>query len=124
MSYRIDKFIWSVRLCKTRSQATDLIAKGKVQLNGTSVKPSKEVKVGDEIVVNRNAAVFTYKILQLLSNRVGPKLVDQYLIDTTPEIEREKFRLYRDNQLAYQQFGDGKPNKKQRRDLDDFLESW
>jgi ribosome-associated heat shock protein Hsp15 len=124
MSYRIDKFIWSVRLCKTRSQATDLIAKGKVQLNGTSVKPSKEVKVGDEIVVNRNAAVFTYKILQLLSSRVGPKLVDQYLIDTTPEIEREKFRLYRDNQLAYQQFGDGKPNKKQRRDLDDFLESW
>lgn len=124
MSCRVDKFIWCVRLSKTRSQATDLVTKGKVHLNGAPVKPAKEIKVGDEIIINRNAAVFSYKVLQLLSNRVGAKLVEHYLLDITPELEKEKYKQYQLNQQAYQSFGDGKPTKKQRRDLDDFMENW
>ncbi len=124
MSCRLDKYIWSVRLSKTRSQATELINKGKVRLNDQSTKAAKEVKVGDDIQVIRHTAVFTYRVLNLLDRRVGAKLVSEYLLDITTEEERVKYQEYMDNQRSYQQFGDGKPNKKQRRDLDDFLESW
>ncbi len=124
MSFRFDKVAWSVRLAKTRSQAAEAISKGKIRLNGESVKPAKEVRLGDEINVHRNTAVFTYKVIQLLSNRVGPKLVPDYLIDITPEEEREKLRLFQDAQKTYRHHGTGKPTKKDRRELDDYLENW
>ena len=121
---RVDKFLWCVRLAKTRSLATDLVQKGSFRLNGELIKPSKEIKQGDVIAIQKNAAVFSYKVLQLLSNRVGPKLVNEYLIDITPIEEVEKYKIYQESQKVYRDYGTGKPSKKDRRDLDGFLENW
>jgi ribosome-associated heat shock protein Hsp15 len=122
MAIRFDKFVWSVRLTKTRSIATELISKGKIRINGLDVKPSKDVKVSDVIHVLKNSAVYTYKIKALIDKRVGPKLVIDYLEDITPLEEIEKFKLYVDSQSVYRQNGTGKPTKKDRRSLDDFLD--
>jgi ribosome-associated heat shock protein Hsp15 len=122
MAIRFDKFVWSVRLTKTRSIATELISKGKIRINGLDVKPSKDVKVSEVIHVLKNSAVFTYKIKALIDKRVGPKLVIDYLEDITPLEEIEKFKLYVDSQSVYRKNGTGKPTKKDRRSLDDFLD--
>lgn len=116
--------MWSVRLAKTRSQSVDAIANGKVRLNDDHAKPAKEVKLGDEIQIIRHSAKFTFKVIQLLHNRVGAKLVQDYIIDITPEEEKEKLKLYRLSQNVYREHGTGKPSKQDRRNLDDFLENW
>src|SRR5690554_8039490 len=95
MSVRIDKFIWFTRLCKTRSIATEQVKKGKVKLNGEGIKPAREVKVGDEIGIVKHTSVFTYKIKSLLNNRVGPKLVEDYIIDRSEERRVGKECRYR-----------------------------
>lgn len=124
MSLRIDKYVWCVRLSKTRSIATELVSKGKIRLNGEPVKPSKEVKPGDIISIQKNTATFSYKIIQLLSNRIGAKLVAGYLEDITDPVEVEKYKQYQLAQSAYRELGTGKPSKKDRRDISDFLEDW
>lgn len=124
MSLRWDKYIWCVRLAKTRSQATDLIQKGKVVINGQQIKPSREPKIKDIISLSKNNAVFSYEVVALLDKRVGPKLVVEYLIDRTLPEEIEKFKHYQLSQSAYREYGTGKPSKKDRRDLGDFLEDW
>ena len=124
MCCRLDKFDWSVRLAKTRSQAAEAISKGRIRLNGETTKPAKEVKLGDEVSLHRHTAVFTFKVLQPLEKRVGAKLVTEYVLDITPDEEREKLKVYQASQSVYRQHGSGKPSKKDRRDLDDFLENW
>jgi ribosome-associated heat shock protein Hsp15 len=121
---RLDKFIWFVRLCKTRSQATDLVSKSKVRLNGSIVKPAREVKIGDKVSINRHNATFEYKILDFPKSRLGPKLVADYLLDITSQEELNKFEIYKESQKVYRSFGDGKPTKKDRRDLDDFWDDF
>ena len=124
MASRFDKVVWAVRLAKTRSQASELISKGKVKLNGQQVKPSREPKVGDSIEISKNTATYSYKLIDIIDKRVGPKLVENYLIDTTPLEEVEKFRLYNLSQAVYRDNGSGKPTKKDRRELGYFLEGW
>ena len=124
MSTRLDKYVWSVRLAKTRSKSAEAISKGRVRLNGENIKPAKEVKVGDEINVHKHTAVFTFKVLQLLNNRIGAKLVSDYILDITPEEEVEKLKIYQVSQKSYKEHGTGKPSKRDRRNLDDFLENW
>ncbi len=124
MSLRWDKFIWSVRLAKTRSQATELIQKGKILINDAPIKPSREPKVGDQISIHRNSAVFSYKVIALNERRVGAKLVENFIVDTTDPEELEKFKQYQLAQSAYRNYGTGKPSKKDRRDMDDFLDNW
>lgn len=120
----MDKFVWSVRLAKTRSQAAEAITKGKIRLENQHVKPAREIKLGDTIQVIRNTATFSYKVIQLLDKRVGAKLVPDFLIDITPEEEHEKLKLYQAAQRTYREHGTGKPSKKDRRDLDSFLDDW
>ncbi len=122
MAFRVDKYVWSVRLAKTRSQASELISKGKIKLNNVQVKSSREPKVGDSIQISKNTAVYSYKIIQLLDKRIGAKLVEEYIIDITPEEEKEKYRLYSLSQSVYRENGTGKPTKKDRRDINDFFE--
>lgn len=124
MSCRMDKFVWSVRLAKTRSQAAEAITKGKIRLENQHVKPAREIKLGDTIQVIRHTATFSYRVIQLLDKRVGAKLVPDYLIDITPEEEHEKLKLYQAAQRTYREHGTGKPSKKDRRDLDSFLDDW
>lgn len=120
----MDKFVWSVRLAKTRSQAAEAISKGKIRLDNQHVKPARTVNLGDTIQVTRNTATFSYKVIQLLDRRVGAKLVPDYLIDMTPPEELEKLKLYQAAQRTYREHGTGKPSKKDRRDLDSFLDEW
>ena len=121
---RIDKYIWHVRLSKTRSLAAKLVDGNKIKINSKECKPSKEVYVGDLISVQKNNAVFSYKILQITTKRLGAKLVIDHLLDLTPEEELEKYKTYQMAQRAYRGKDQGKPNKKDRRDLDHFLEGW
>ena len=124
MSLRWDKYIWSVRLAKTRSIASELLQKGKVLVNDQHIKPSREPKIGDKISVHKNSAVFTYKVIGLSDRRVGAKLVTDLLIDLTPIEEIEKYKQYQVTQSAYREYGTGKPSKKDRRDIEDFFEDW
>jgi ribosome-associated heat shock protein Hsp15 len=123
MKLRWDKFIWSVRLAKTRSIATELLAKGRIKINGENIKPAKEVKISDVINVHKNSAVFSFKVLNLLDKRVGAPLVIEYIKDITPIEEIEKYKNYQSAQRVYRET-DGKPTKKDRRALDEFLEDW
>ena len=89
---RIDKYLWSIRAFKTRSDATTACNGGKVRLNGADVKPSKPVRVGDTIVVRKGAVTYTYKVLALVDKRQGPKLVPEYAENLTPQEELDKLR--------------------------------
>lgn len=124
MACRLDKFAWSVRLAKTRSQSAVAVNKGKIRLNNESVKPSKEVKIGDVVQIIKHTSTFSYKVIQQLDKRVGAKLVADYIIDITPPEEIEKLRMYSLAQSGYREYGTGKPSKKDRRDLDGFLDEW
>lgn len=119
---RIDKFIWAVRLKKTRSIAAESVSKGKVLLNGEKVKASREVKSEDIIAIQVHNAWFEYEVLGTPKSRVGAKLVGEYLRDITKKEELDKYELYRLNQSNYRQNGTGKPSTKDRRDLKKFLD--
>jgi len=118
---RVDKYIWAVRLCKTRSVASSLVKSNKVMVNGEEIKPSKIIKIGDQISVKKNAAIFTYKVLELLDKRVGAKLVADYIEDITPDKEIEKFKIYQLAQKGYRESGFRKPTKKDIRAINKFL---
>ena len=123
MKIRLDKYLWAVRLSKTRSQATELISKGKALLNEVVIKPAREVRVGETITLLKHNARFQYKVLQLLDKRVGAPLVKDYIQDITSPEEIEKLKTYQDAQRNYRQT-DGKPTKKDRRELDRFMDDW
>ena len=118
---RIDKYLWAVRLFKTRSLAANMVKAGKVMINGEVIKPAKELKIGEQFSIKKNTAVFSYEVVQLLEKRVGAKLVHEYLRDITPIEEVEKFKAYQMAQSQYRQMGYGKPSKKDRRKINRFL---
>tara|TARA_B100001059_G_scaffold234214_1_gene276157 strand:- start:394 stop:762 length:369 start_codon:yes stop_codon:yes gene_type:complete len=121
---RIDKYVWCVRLAKTRSLATKLIAGNKVKLNGLECKPAKEVTVGDLISIQKNNATFSFRIVALTEKRLGAKLIVGFITDETPTVELDKYKTYLAAQRNYRRKDYGKPSKKDRRELDDFLEGW
>lgn len=112
---RIDKWLWCVRLYKTRSQATDACKSNKVLMVEQAVKPSREVHKGDVIVVQMEQLIRTVEVKELLKNRVGAKLVDKYLIDRTPEEEYDRAKLMRELNYENRDRGVGRPTKKERR---------
>ena len=118
----MDKFVWCVRLTKTRTLATELVQKGKIRLNGAQAKPSRDVKIGDTVSIVKNNATFSYKIKDLLDRRVGAKLVADYLIDITDPLEIEKFKTYQAAQSVYRDYGTGRPSRKDRDSFDSFFE--
>ncbi len=119
---RIDKYLWCIRLFKTRSIATDACKKGHVKLDGTNLKPSKEVFGNEEITIRKNQINYKIKILDIPPNRVGAKLVDLYRKDLTPKEEFEKTELLKYSKDYYRKKGTGRPTKKDRRDIDDYYE--
>jgi ribosome-associated heat shock protein Hsp15 len=123
MKIRLDKYLWAVRLSKTRSQATELINKDKVLINDSFIKPSREIKIGDIITILKHNAKFKYQILAGLEKRVGAPLVKDFISDITDPEEIEKFKAYQQAQNNYRQT-DGKPTKKDRRELDRFMDDW
>jgi ribosome-associated heat shock protein Hsp15 len=115
---RIDKWLWAVRVYKTRNQATLACKAGKVKVNEGSVKPSHEVKIGEIIDVNLSSLHKKIRVIALLSNRVSAKLVDQFLEDLTPKEEYEGQKLKRIQYFEQRQKGIGRPTKKERREID------
>ena len=115
---RIDKWLWAVRVFKTRSLATDACKSGKVRMNAQIIKPSHEVKPGDEISVSQQNLLRSLKVLQLLGNRVGAPLVPEYMQDLTPEEEYSKLKLKRQMNFEYRDPGTGRPTKRQRREIE------
>lgn len=118
---RIDKFIWAVRLFKTRSMASNQCKTNKVLVNNEPIKPAKEVKIGDRVSIKRQGAIFSYEVVDLLEKRVGAKLVENYIRDITPIEEIEKYKVYQASQSSYRNNGMGKPTTKERRALEEFL---
>lgn len=112
---RIDKWLWAVRLFKTRNQAGEACKAGKIKINGMPVKSSREVKIDDVIEVNLKLITRTIKVIGLLKNRVGAKLVENYLEDLTPQEEFDKLKMKKDLNHEYRQSGIGRPTKKERR---------
>ena len=117
-SVRIDKYVWAIRLFKTRSDATEACNGNKVQLNGAPVKPSKPVKAGDIVSVRKGPALLTYKVLQLSEQRMGAKMVPEFAENLTPESELEKFKAPVETFFVRRERGTGRPTKKERRDMD------
>ena len=120
---RLDKYLWSIRASKTRSEATTACNGGKVRLNGADVKPSKAVKVGDVIVVRKGPVTYTYKVLALVDKRQGPKLVPQYAENLTPQEELDKLHAPVETFFLKRDRGAGRPTKKDRRQMDELWDS-
>ncbi|MCF8298587.1 MAG: RNA-binding S4 domain-containing protein [Saprospiraceae bacterium] len=115
---RIDKWLWAVRLFKTRSQATDACKSGKIKIDGKTVKASREVKIGETISFNKDHITRTVKVKELLKNRVGAKLVEIYLEDLTPDEEYNKQKLVNIRNFEFRGRGIGRPTKRDRRDIE------
>ena len=120
---RLDKYLWSIRAYKTRSEATTACNGGKVRLNGSDVKPSKAVKVGDTIVVRKGPVTYTYKVLALVDKRQGAKLVPQYAENLTPQEELDKLHAPVETFFLKRDRGSGRPTKKDRRQMDSLWDS-
>ena len=115
---RIDKYLWSIRVFKTRSEATDACKGGKIRVNGADTKPSKMVKVGDTIVARKGAVTYTYKVLELIDKRQGAKLVPNYAENLTPPEELTKLRAPIETFFLKRDRGAGRPTKKDRRQME------
>lgn len=115
---RIDKYLWSIRVYKTRSEATDACKGGKVKVNGSDIKPSKVVKVGYMITARKGPVTYTYRVLDLIDKRQGPKLVPNYAENLTPEEEIAKLRTPVETFFLKRDRGAGRPTKKDRRQMD------
>lgn len=119
---RIDKWLWAARIFKTRSIAADACKNGRVSVNGTTVKPSRMVKVGETINVKKAPIVYSFKILQCIENRVGAKLVPQVYENVTEAKQYELLEMSRISGFVDRARGTGRPTKKERRALDSFVE--
>ncbi len=124
---RIDLWLWSVRLYKTRSKATQACKAGKVSIDGVTAKPATPVRVGQEVRIKRGGFTFCYRVCKLLHKRVGYAMARECYRDITPAEEREKFERWFDVRsfpIEVREKGRGRPTKKERRQLDWFKHSF
>ena len=120
---RIDKYLWAIRVFKTRSDATDACKGGKVRINGADIKPSKNVRAGDVISVRKGAVTYTYRVIAVIDKRQGAKLVPQYAENITPEEELAKLKAPVETFFLKRDRGSGRPTKKERRQMDSLWDS-
>jgi ribosome-associated heat shock protein Hsp15 len=119
---RVDKFLWCIRVYKTRSLAASQCKLEKVWLNGAEVKPSREVKMADVLTVRKGPILFSYKALAFPRARLGAKLVSSYAQDVTSPEEMAKLEMIRMQFRLDRKRGLGRPTKKERRELDDYTD--
>ena len=117
---RIDKWLWCVRIYKTRSLAAEACDLGKVTRDNVTMKPSKEVSVGDIITINLNPLKKAVKVKEILKNRVGAKDVATYMEDLTPQSEYDKIQMMHDMMFEKRDSHIGRPTKKDRRNIEKF----
>ncbi len=119
---RIDKWLWAVRLFKTRTLAAEACKKGKIIIQNVQVKPSRNVKIGDVVCIKRNPILFSFKVLALSENRMNAKLVAGFMENVTTADQLELIELGKLAGQTGRDRGTGRPTKKERRELDDFIE--
>jgi len=117
---RIDKYLWFIRMYKTRSQATQACKKGHIRISNRIVKPFKEVYAKDILAIRKNQINYSLVVLDLPKSRLGAKLVDLYRKDTTPKEDFEKFEMLKFAKDHYRKKGSGRPTKKERRDIEQY----
>jgi ribosome-associated heat shock protein Hsp15 len=119
---RIDKWLWAMRLFKTRTIAAEACKKGRVMIQQMAVKPSRNIKVGDVIQIKRTPILYSFKVLALTENRLGAKLVPEYMENVTAADQLTLLEISNINGYLGRDRGTGRPTKKERRDLDVFMD--
>jgi len=117
---RIDKYLWCIRIFKTRTLATSACKKGQIKIENSNIKPSKEIFGNEIIQVRKNQINYKIEVLDIPESRVGAKIVDLYRKDITPKEEFEKTQLLKYSKDYYRKKGIGRPTKKDRREIDDY----
>lgn len=117
---RIDKFLWAVRLFKTRSEAAEACRLGRVRIGDDIVKAAKEIKENDVFHLNRHGVTLSYRVKELLKNRVGAAKVSDYIIDVTSPEEKAKMAMQQAPSFERRDPRTGRPTKRERREIDDF----
>ena len=120
---RIDKWLWSVRLFKTRSLAIEACKKGRITIQNVTIKPSRMIKSGEIIQIRKPPITYSFKVLALIDKRIGAKLVPEYMADITPASEYQILELAKASGFVDRARGTGRPTKKDRRELEDFTDS-
>ena len=123
MEVRIDKYLWAIRVFKTRTEATEACSGGKVKIGGVNAKPSKDVRPGDIINVRKGAVNYTFRVIDGLDKRVGAKLVPDYAENLTPEEELQKLRAPVETFFVTRDRGAGRPTKKDRREIEQIWDA-
>ncbi|MGL4956629.1 MAG: RNA-binding S4 domain-containing protein [Bacteroidales bacterium] len=118
---RADKWLWSVRIYKTRSDAAEACKNGRIKIADIIVKASRSLNIGDIIVVRKSPINYTFKILAFPPSRVSAKLVDQYCENLTTQSELDKLDINKNSAFAYREKGLGRPTKRERRKIDEAL---
>ncbi len=118
---RIDKYLWCLRYFKTRNVATTACRKGHVKVNNDVIKPGRNVYPMDKIAVRINQVNYQLTVQDIPKSRVGAKLVEIYRVDTTPKTEFDAQNLLKYSKDYYRKKGEGRPTKKDRREIDDYL---
>ena len=118
---RIDKWMWAVRIFKTRTIAAEACKKGRISINGSQVKPARMVKPGDVVQVRKPPVTYSFKVLQAIEKRVGAKLVPEIMENVTTPDQYELLEMSKISGFADRARGTGRPTKKERRDLDEFF---
>ena len=121
---RIDKWLWAVRIFKTRAQATEACAGGKVKIDGTAVKASRKIKLGETLLVRKGVIKYMYKVLKIAEKRMGAKLIIDFVEDLTSDDERAKLKSSHKQPLQTREKGQGRPTKKERRVMDELREKF
>ncbi len=119
---RLDKWLWAVRIFKTRSDAADACRTNKVLVNGSYVKPSREVRVGDTVTVKKMPVVYTYRVVALVSSRQPAKEVPNYAENLTPQEELDKLFVPKLTIFVQRDRGTGRPTKRERREIDSLMD--
>lgn len=122
MEARLDKWLWAARIFKTRSIAADACKNGRVTMRGVKQKASKMIKEGDVVDVRKPPVTYSFKVLKAIQNRVGAKLVPEVLENVTTKEQLELLEMNRISGFVDRARGTGRPTKKERRELDDFIQ--
>ena len=121
---RIDKWLWAVRIFKSRAMATAACVGGKVKIDGTTVKASRNIQKSDIIQVRRGVVKYLYKVRRIANKRMGAKLVENFMQDLTPDEELSKLKSAQKQPLQTRANGQGRPTKRERRNMDKFREKF
>ena len=120
---RLDKFLWSIRVFKARSEAADACKSGRVKVNGTEAKSSREIKSGDGVTVRKGIVTYSFNVKTPIDKRQPARLVEEFVQNTTPQSELDKLLVPKETMHMVRERGTGRPTKKERREMDGVMDT-